>query len=421
MDAPAPEAAPQRPTPKRSPRLPSLSHALALPALLLGLAASCTKPRPPPGEVSFELAYELPSTCGEITLAARHDALDRPYLYVVAKEGGLRIYEHSSASSSAAPKQVAQLPSAQLGGLHAMNLSQHGSLLFVALGNTFGTAVQHAGMAIVDVSAPASPVLRSLWEDPALPGGTGIVASDGPYAYLGAMGNGLIVFDVRDPAQPALLSRFVPPLDFPEARYDEKKINARGLEVAGDLLYLAYDAGGLRIVDVSDRSQPREVGRYANPALNGKPRAYNNVVTWKVPTSSSSGDRTLAYVGVDYCGVEVLDVTRPEKPTLAAWWNPWACEKSALNWFTSDGHANEVALDEAAQLLFVSSGKSDLQVLDLADPTHPVKAAEYGGVDNGIGTWGVSRHGDELLLTYTCAVVPFTSSWTGVKALRYAR
>lgn len=44
------------------------------------------------------------------------------------------------------------------------------------------------------------------------------------------------------------------------------------------VLYGCYDAGGLHIFDVTNGSSPRALGRYANPALLNKPRAYNGVV-----------------------------------------------------------------------------------------------------------------------------------------------
>jgi hypothetical protein len=365
--------------------------------------ASCTTEH---NAVTVEHDYDLPSTCQEITLAARHDLGGRPFVYVTAKEGGLRVYDASAGD----PKVVATMPSSLFNSLHVMNLSQTGDRLFLALGNTFGTAVQTTGMAIVDVSDPPKPKLLSVWLDPTQ-GGTGIAVSEGSFAYLGAMQNGLITFDVSDPAKPRELSRFVPPIDFPDARPDPSKINARGMAIAGDIAWVCYDAGGLRAIDVSDKAHPKEIGRYSNPALNNKPRAYNNVVL----------DGTLAYVGFDYCGIEVLDITDPKNIKSVSWYNPWRCETGPLTWFSSDGHANEVALDRTNRLLFVSSGKSDLEVLDVKDPQKLVRVGGYGGTDNGIGSWGVSIRGDQILLTYTCAIVPFVSTWSGVKALRFRR
>ena len=158
-----------------------------------------------------------------------------------------------------------------------------------------------------------------------------------------------------------LLSRFVPSIKFPDRKPNPKQHNARGMAVRGGIVYLAYDAGGLRLIDVRNKTKPIEIGRYSNPAMNGKPRAYNNVVV----------EGGLAYVSVDYCGLEVLDVAKPAAIKLVGWWNPWKCNASPWNWFTSPGHTNEIAYDPQCKLLFLASGKSDLQVLSVADPARP--------------------------------------------------
>ncbi len=370
---------------------------LALAAILLAWPAGGA------GEPRLALDWEIPSTCNAITLSAHADARGRPYLYVGAKDAGLRVYDIAGK-----PRLVATVDASALAGLHVMNVEQHDTLLLLALGNTFGTAVQSTGLALVDVADAAHPRLRGVWHDRALHGGSGMAVTDGAYTYLGAMGNGVIVLDVRDRDHPREVSRFLPAPDWPDRRPDRTKVNARGLQLAGARLYVSYDAGGLRILDVADPGHLRELGRWSNPALAGRPRAYNNAVV----------DGDVAYVSFDYCGIEVLDVADPARPRLLHWWNPWRCETGLLNWFSSQGHVNEIALDRTRRLLFAASGMSDLQVLDVSRPDAPRHVLEYGGVSNGIGTWGVSIHGDEVYLTYTCALIPFPSAWTGVKALR---
>lgn len=350
------------------------------------------------------LERELPSPCSGVTMTARHDARDRPFLYVAAKEAGLKIYRDDG---PAVPART--IGGAALGSLDVMNLAQSGDYLYLALGNHF-SANENPGFAIVDVRDPARASVVALWREPSLRGGAGAIEVEGSRVYLAAMGNGLFVFDAADARRPSLLSRFVPEAAFPDARPDRAKVNARGLTVRGGRVYLSYDAGGLRVLDARDARDIREVGRYANPALNGKPRAYNNAVL----------DGDLLYVAVDYCGVEVLDVSNPSRITLAGWWNPWGCEAGGLRWFTSDGHANEIAFDAAKKLLFVSTGESDLHVLDVANPRRPALREIFGGVDNKIGTWGVSIHRGRVYLAYICTLgIPFESRWSGIKVLSY--
>src|SRR5205085_7057044 len=109
-------------------------------------------------------------------------------------------------------------------------------------------------------------------------GGSGIVKVEGNYAYLGAMTHGLVILDVTDKNNIQFASRFVPSIYYPDANPTPSFYNARGMEVKNDIVYLCYDAGGLRIINVQDKLNPVETGRYSNPVMNGLPRAYNNII-----------------------------------------------------------------------------------------------------------------------------------------------
>lgn len=358
--------------------------------------------------LTLEFRYDIPSVCTEITMATRHDIAGRAILYVAAKEGGLKIYD-----ISAAPTLLQTIKISALGGLHVMNLSQRGTNLYLALGNHLGTARQTAGMAIIDVANPSSAAVKALWIDQTSNSGGGAVETDGEYAYLGAMGSGLVILDISQQSTIEYVARIMPSRDFPVAKSDSLKINARGIVVSGNIIYLCYDAGGVRVINVTDKKNPRETGRYSNPALNAKPRAYNN----------AAQNGKYLYVTADYCGMEILDISDTSNISQVGWWNPWKCHTDDpfnLKWFGSAGHANEIALDTANNLAFLSTGKSDVYAVSVTNPAAPDSAGIYGGIDNGIGTWGISRSDNEIYLTYICTLgIPFASNWTGVKTLRY--
>jgi len=373
-------------------------------AFSLTTFGQATESQKPAGNIIIRDNYSISSTCSAMFLSAKADAQGKPFLYIAAKDGGLKIY-----SIGTGQKLVAGFTIDSFHSLHVMNLSQADHYLFLALGNHFGSALQSPGMAIIDVKDPTHPLLKSFWQDGSKRGGAGIVEAVGNYAYLGAMKNGLIIFDISDKAKPERISNFIPSINFPDAHPDAKKYNARGMMIVRDLVYLCFDAGGIRIISVADKKNPAELGRYSNPEMNGKPRAYNNIII----------DDSIAYVAVDYCGMEVLNIKDPANIKLVSWWNPWNCKAGPLKWFTSNGHCNEIVMDKTNHLVFLSSGKSDLQVADVADPAKPVFKPLYGGTSNNMGTWGVSLSGRNIYLTYICAVIPFYSNWTGVKALRY--
>ena len=353
-------------------------------------------------DLNIQLQADIPSVCNSMTMTMHQDNIGRPYLYIARKEGGLWIYDITSLTN---PKLVS---TTSWINFDIMNLTQDGNYLYLAMGNIFASG-QNPGMAIVDVTDPLHSNVIGFYTYPAPDGGAGIVRVEGNYAYLGAMFHGLVVLDISDKHNIKYVSEILPDRNFPEAKPDTAKYNARGMEVKNGIVYLCYDAGGFRIIDATDKQKPVEIGRYSNPAMNGRPRAYNNIIL----------DDSLAYIAVDYCGMEILNVADPAHIKLVSWWNPWNCTGPVNNWFNSDGHANEIDFNKQCKKIFLSTGKSDMYVVDVTNPSLPDSCANYGGVLNNIGTWGVSTYQDRIYLSYICSVIPFASNWTGVKILTY--
>lgn len=382
---------------------------LFLVCVLLSLSAksqSCST-------LSLQYQSSVNGTCSQMFMTMQQDQMGRPYLYAAAKEGGLQIYDISTLSN---PSLVSGVFISSFQGLHVMNVSQDSVWLYLALGNHFGTAKQWSGMAIVDVSDPILPVVSDLWIDSTMNvSGSGIVLAKNNFAYVGAMGNGLVILDVSDKNNIVFASRLMPDITYPQATLiDTAKYNVRGLFVQEDLLFMCYDRGGFRIVSVADKLNPLELGKYSNPMLNGifMPRAYNNVIV----------NNHLAYVTIDYCGLEILDISDSLNISLVSWWNPWNCPGTnpVAQWNTSDGHTNELALDSDCDVLFISTGKSDMYVVDVSNPLLPDSCGFYGGVSNNLGTWGISSAFNKVFLSYICTFgIPFPSLNTKIDILNY--
>jgi len=333
-----------------------------------------------------------------------HDSAGRPFLYIAAMEAGLLIYDVRDS-----PRLVRSIPIARLKSMHVMSLSQADKRIFLALGNHWGKR-DTAGLAVIDASRPAEASVAGVWKDTEANGAGGAVFVNGHIAYLAAMGNGLVVLDVGKPSAIRVTARLQPTLAYPDARPDRSKINARGLAVRKNLLFLCYDAGGVRVIDVANPKKPTEVGRYSNPAMNGRPRAYNNIVL----------NGSLAYVTADYVGLEILDIANPRAIKLLSWWNPWNPKLNGLRWFTSPGHANEIAYDARSKVVLMSAGRSDLVAVDVSDPAQPRQVGAIGDVDDTQATWGLSMHGDLIYLSYIRTLgIPFRADWPGVKVFRY--
>ncbi len=350
----------------------------------------------------------IASTCNEMVMTMIHDELGRSYLYVANKEAGLKIYD---ISTIATPSLVATVSTTAFNSLHVMNVSQSGNYLYLAIGNTF-TGAQQGGMAIVDVTIPTAPVVTDFYLVPSSTSGGGIVKVEGDYAYFGAMKSGLQILDVTNKSDIKFVSQFMPTINWPVSNNPNANLyNARGMEVKNSIVYLCFDAGGIRIINCTNKLAPKETGRWCNPVMYkpfDHPKAYNNIVL----------DDTLAYVAVDYAGMEVLNISDTSKMKLAGWWNPYNAPSN--NWFTSPVHANEIRYEKNCKRIFMSTGKSDMMVIDVANPLKPDSCNYYGGVANNIGTWGIGMYKSEIYLSYICtAGIPFSSDLTGVKILTY--
>lgn len=354
---------------------------------------------------SLQLAWEH-ATPIEFPQGIVCDALARPFLHIAMKNGGLRILD---ISNRAAPKIEARIGVDPFANLHVMHLTQVGEYLFLALGDFFDARGAHAGLAVVHVKNPAQPKVVSVWKSKEVLHGSAMVIVEGKYAYLGAMTEGVMIFDVSKPEKVERVSTFQPDVDFPRKKPNKiQHPNARGLAIRGNLLYLAYDAGGMRVLDVADKSKPKEIGRYVNKAMAKKQEAFNNIVL----------DKNLAYIACDYAGLEIVDVSDPRNMRQVGWWNPWEAQSLKNLWFNSPGHTNQLALDAKKKLVYLSAGASELQVVDVAISAKPRLSATFAGTPKGkLGVWGLAMSTDRVYLTYMTAVIPFRGTWAGIKAV----
>lgn len=378
--------------------------------LFLALAASCVAHTQCVNPVTLTAGFELPFAFPNQAMTVKPDKSGRDFMYVAGKEQGLLIYDISNINS---PSHVHTFPKQDFMNMDVMNITQDGNFLYLALGNHFNTTTDYPGMAIIDVADPAQAAITDVWQHTTYRNGAGIVGVEGNYAYLGAMELGLIILDITDKNNISFVSQFIPDISFPNPNNpDPQKFNARGMTVKDDVVYLCYDAGGLRIINVADKQNPVETGRYSNPLLFNRPRAYNNIVL----------DDTLVYIAIDYCGMEVLNVSDTSNITQVGWWNPWACETPANTWFNSPGHTNEIEFDENCKLLFMSTGRGDGHVVNVSNPAQPDSCNRFGGTSDNQGTWGIGLRGDKIFAGYIFVPlgIPFFSNWGGVKLFTWS-
>ncbi len=331
------------------------------------------------------------------------------YCYLAAKGSGLQVYDIANVAS---PTLVNTIPVSALQNLEVMNICRREDRLYLALGNFFGNNGQNAGLAVVNIANASDPVIEDVWKSDIQDKGSASVTVEGDYAYLCAMSQGLYILDVSQPGDIAFVSQYIPDPDFPTPNPAPAQVpNARGLAIRDDIAYLCYDAGGLRVINISDRTHPVETGQYINPAFNNKQQAFNNIIL----------NGSIAFVAVDYCGMEVLDITDTANITQVSWWNPWECQSPSNIWVGSPGHTNQIDYNAECQLVFLSSAQSELSVIDVSVQTAPKLVGSYGSTDDQQGTWGMTLDSNRIYLVYITAVIPFVSNWAGIRILEWGK
>lgn len=266
------------------------------------------------------------------------------YAYVAAGRYGLRVV---NVRDAAQPREVSDLPTdyrattVAIAGncafvstfgafMYLVDISDpthpHGCIYDISqpgrTGNNVRNQVIHEGilylasegqLTLHDIHTPLSPHELScvdLWGSAIFPAArtptaTGIAVS-GKVAYLAAEAGGVWMIDVSDPRRPTRIGVFDEPATMePKEKGKTKPIYAGDLAVLGDFLYV-IDDDLLRVLDVSDPTSPREVGSLSLPA---------GIFGWG-PFLAIAGHTV--YIADGAAGLVAVDVLDPTNPRLTA-------------------------------------------------------------------------------------------------------
>ncbi|MEZ4396165.1 MAG: FlgD immunoglobulin-like domain containing protein [Candidatus Krumholzibacteriia bacterium] len=187
-------------------------------------------------------------------------------------------------------------------------------------GNLAYVAAEDDGLQIVDITEPDATIVIG---SAPTPGSAQSLALDGGRAYV-VDGDGLRILDVSAPAAPLLLGGL------------EVDGYATGVAVA-DGRVLVGTGNALLVVDVDDP---------AAPIVLGQTSAWARAVAWRDGLAYTSSSPGLQVFAVDLDGAPAFVDSLP-----------------------LPGYGNHIALGDGCAYLSNHSG--GLQVVDLADPTHP--------------------------------------------------
>ena len=223
------------------------------------------------------------------------------------------------------------------------------------------------GLIVFDIATdPTNPTIVSTFKTHGNVTGVEIV---GNRAYVHDDGEGLIILDVTDPTKPVRLGNYYSPAVL------------RQMAKEGDLLYVSDAWNGFTVLDVSDASHPQVVGVYLAEHIEIFDVCRGMIVALGVDAWGIDVQDDLVYLSAGFLGLEVVDVSDPSQPTLLGAFripNPLSSRErfDAVN--VSGGVAHVGFYD------YITCGSALSTFLNL-DITSPQSIFELGRVVHSVG------------------------------------
>ena len=258
-----------------------------------------------------------------------------------AAPSGLAIWDISDPSN---PAELTFFSTGRGGrGVHEFTVRQQGDRWLAYLAVPNAEITDGAGdLRILDVTDPRNPVELVDWgakKDAGLPVGNGAqcapycrgsvpqaflhsvnLSPDGRTAYLSYWDLGVILLDVSEPSAPRLLGRFAEPQNA------EGNTHSVSLAHDGKLALVADETfgppwGDLRVVDVQDPANPVQIGSFdTSDSTAGTPGEQYAYTIHNPLTDDRNPNR--AYLAWYADGVRLIDVSDPTQPKELTSWVP---------------------------------------------------------------------------------------------------
>ncbi|MFZ8804232.1 MAG: DUF2341 domain-containing protein, partial [Candidatus Calescibacterium sp.] len=191
-------------------------------------------------------------------------------------------------------------------------LSYKGNYIFYSNSWAWGgTNPPRGGVRVIDVSNPSSPFICAEIYEPWTETHGVFVNPTTNLLYLVWDWQRFATFDISNPCNPVLLNIWRSPGDSWGVALDPSR----------KIAYIGDGGGGLRIIDISDISFPREISYWDTPC-------YARGVDVKTHPSGA----TIAYVADACGGLRIIDVTNPQYPQEASFFRPWGVESFTNYW-----------------------------------------------------------------------------------------
>lgn len=268
-------------------------------------------------------------------LYATDIAISGSHVYVADYNGFLRVID---ISDSANPRSVATVPT-------------RGQAIQIA--GDFAYLANSQGVTAINISNPANPGAPETLPFPAID-----LKVSGQRLYLTSE-TGMTVLDISNPTSPVALATH------------ETAGSAHAVKLANGRAYLSDGDAGLRIIDVNDLANMRQLGRLDLDGIT--------------VDADVAGD--FAYVAT-VRAMDVVNVSDPANPQFVSRY------KQGENVFDVQLSGNRA---------FVAHGVDGMHVVDISNPAMPTQFLASFGVNpgtGGLGATAVTSSGDFIYVVY---------------------
>jgi hypothetical protein len=225
-----------------------------------------------------------------------------------------------------------------------------GAIYRVSLYGNYAYIGKAYHLTIMNVTNPAAPLLEgttSSWSDMVL----GVdVDTKQTYAYVAAGNQGVRIVDITDKKNPKEISYYN---NFENGRaYDLRAFNSR--------LFVADGEAGLQILDVSNPKAPKKAGCFDT---SGK--AFDVEIFTKEVNGTQ---KVYAAIADEYEGLRIVDVTNSDCPCPCPPTDPnCPVEVTHYNEDSEKGRAVGVVIDPLANVAYVADDEEGLLLVDISD------------------------------------------------------
>jgi hypothetical protein len=216
------------------------------------------------------------------------------------------------------------------------------------------------------------------------------VSADGNTAYLSYWDAGVVILDISDVTAPSMIARISEPITLGSNEGNAHSATPAGnnLLLVGDEDFTAGPWGFLRIFDITNPAAATQVGYYATPHATQAPPPDNGWYTIHHPMVSGN----TAIIGWYSDGVRVVDFSTPSAPKEVASFVPPGVPDphnylppNALFW-AAHAHGQLVVASDMNAGLYVMGDDNDKDGCgDLQEA--PTNAATRGGRRNAASFW----------------------------------